>query len=82
MEEFLFVKQISKTKSLCIGPITRRESESIEDLALASGTGFYLFLVDTGAAEQPVAVLAKVCSYEAACGLAEIMRGGQVALAA
>jgi hypothetical protein len=53
----------SNSTQLCVGTITRGEAASVRDEGFPiDGTGYYLFLADESAPEQPIRVLAKFIS--------------------
>jgi hypothetical protein len=81
MDEFFFALPIDSRKTLCIGPITRKEAANLPDSWLGDGTGLYLFLADTSARDEEINILARVGSCEAACALATMVRSGKLELA-
>lgn len=76
MDEFFFSMPIGTEKSLCIGPITRREALLLADSPLGDGTGLYLFVAKEGCGAE-IDVIAKIESYETAAMFASLLRSGR-----
>jgi|GEM_PF-1600728 len=54
---------LNNTTILCVGGITRAEAEAVRaDGSPIDGNGYYLFLAEESAPEQPIQVLAKFLS--------------------
>jgi hypothetical protein len=72
MEEYYFDAPLSKSRSLCVGPITRNEAASA-DAPFCDGLGYYLYLADT---DNPsgAEVLARFASEDAARRMSDMLR--------
>jgi len=65
MEDYFFEVPLSNARTLCFGPLTRREADST-NADFCDGFGTYLFLANADAPGEDVDVIAKVVSVEAA----------------
>ena len=65
MEDYFFEVPLSNARTLCLGPLTKREADST-DAAFCDGFGTYLFLANADAPGEDVDVIAKIVSVEAA----------------
>ena len=82
MDEFFFSLPIDSKRSLCIGPITRREAANLSDSSLGDGTGLYLFVAENSP-DGEVNIIARIGSYDTAAMFVRMLRSGQLpALAA
>lgn len=72
MEEYYFDAPLSKSRSLCVGPITRSEAAST-DATFCDGLGFYLYVAD---ADNPsgTEVLARFASEDAARQMSDVLK--------
>ena len=79
MEDYYFEVQISNSKTLCLGPITKKEGELNRDQTpFCDGFGHYLFVADTSAPDTDIEVLARFLSDEAAEAMCNLLVKGQV----
>jgi hypothetical protein len=74
MEEYFFELPLSNARTLCLGPVTRREADST-DADFCDGLGTYLFLANADSPGDDVEVIAKVVSVEAAQRLRAALSG-------
>lgn len=65
MEDYFFELPLSNARTLCFGPLTKREADST-DADFCDGFGTYLFLANADAPGEDVEVIAKIVSVEAA----------------
>ena len=73
MDEYFAATPITNATVLCVGGITRAEAEvARDDGAEIDGRGYYLFLANEGTPEQPIEILAKIVSDNAAARLARL----------
>lgn len=72
MEEYYFDAPLSKSRSVCVGPITRNEAASA-DAAFCDGLGYYLYVADT---RNPggTQVLARFASEDAARHMSDVLK--------
>ena len=72
MEEYHFDAQLSSSRSVCVGSITREEAAAA-DADFCDGLGYYLYVVD---ADHPdgAEVLARFASEEAALRMSAVLR--------
>jgi hypothetical protein len=82
MDEFFFSLAIDSRKTLCIGPITRKEAASLSDSGLGDGSGLYLYFADSEARNPDISVIGKISSPESAALLANMMKAGKLDLRA
>jgi hypothetical protein len=75
MDEFFFSLSLNGKKSLCIGPITRREAANLHDSNMGDGTGLYLFVVDADQSNE-ISVIARIDSCETAAMFANMLKTG------
>lgn len=75
MEEYYYETQISNSKTLCIGAITHKEAETVNDDApFCDGVGFYLYEIDVSLEPKTrIKVLAKLATEEAAHNLSKLL---------
>ena len=78
MDEFFFSLAIDAKKTLCIGPITRREAASLGDLDLGSGAGLYLYFADSEARDSDITVIGKIGNSDSASLMANMIRSGKL----
>lgn len=73
MEEYYFGAPLSKSRSVCVGPITRDEAAAT-GAEFCDGLGYYLYVAD---AENPqgTEVLARFASEEAALRMSAVLKG-------
>ena len=74
MEDYFFELPLSNARTLCLGPVTKREADST-DANFCDGFGTYLFLANADAPGEDVEVIAKVVSVEAAQRLRAALAG-------
>lgn len=79
MDEFFFSLSLDSKRTLCIGPITRREAANLPDSR--DGTGLFLFVVDASNRGQEIKILSRLVSLEMAADLANMIRAGKLTLA-
>jgi hypothetical protein len=73
MDEYFAATPVTNATVLCVGGITRVEAEAARDDGIEiDGRGYYLFLANEGTPEQPIEVLAKLLSDDAAARLARL----------
>lgn len=77
MEDYFFELPLSNARTLCLGPVTRREADST-DTNFCDGFGTYLFLANADAPGEDVEVIAKVVSVEAAQHLRAALMGSPI----
>lgn len=65
MEDYFFEVPLSNARTLCLGPLTRREADS-SNADFCDGFSTYLFLANADAPGDDIDVIAKVVSVEAA----------------
>lgn len=65
MEDYFFEVPLSNARTLCLGPLTKREADST-DADFCDGFGTYLFLANADAPGEDIDVIAKIVSVEAA----------------
>jgi len=72
MEEYYFDAPLSKSRALCVGPITQSEAAAA-GAAFCDGRGFYLYVAD---AEDPqgTEVLARFATEEAALRMSAMLK--------
>lgn len=74
MEEYFATVPLSNSSLLCVGGISRVETERAnEDGAGIDGFGYYLFLASQADPSKPIEVLAKFTNEGAAETLARLM---------
>jgi hypothetical protein len=74
MDEYFATVPVTNATLLCVGGITRVETEAARDAGLAvDGAGYYLFLADESRPEQPIEILAKFFSETEAHRLARLL---------
>lgn len=78
MDEFFFSQVIDSKKTLCIGPLTRREAASLGDQDLGSAGGLYLFFADSEARSDDITVIGKIGTQESAALFANMVRAGKI----
>ena len=82
MEEYYFEVPVSNSKVLCVGPITRRETELVLDEAsFCDGFGYYLFVADAEKPNADIEIIAKLVSRDAASRLGNLLKLGNAHLA-
>ena len=81
MQEYYFGVPISNAKTLCVGPITREEANSV-DVSFCDGLGYYLYVADSGEQPATIEVLARLTSEDAAFRLSALLKSAGVARAA
>lgn len=77
MDEFFFSLAIDSKKSLCIGPITRREAATLADSGMGDGVGLYLFTCSSDANSE-INVIAKIGSCEKAAVFANMLQSRDI----
>lgn len=78
MDEFFFSLAIDAKKTLCIGPITRREAANIGDVDLGSSSGLYLYFADSEARDRDITIIGKIGDLDSAALLANMVRSGKL----
>ncbi len=74
MDEYFASVPIDNAKVVCVGGITRSESEAARDDGLPiDGFGYYLFLADESTPTQPIEILAKFISEAQAARFAGLI---------
>jgi len=74
MDEYFATTPITNATLLCVGGITRAETEAAKDAGLPiDGAGYYLFLADESRPEQPIEILAKFFSESEASRIARLL---------
>ena len=83
MDEFFFSLALDSKKTICIGPITRKEATGSagSDLGDAGG-GLYLYFADSEARSDDITIIAKLGSPENAALFANMVRAGKIDLQA
>lgn len=81
MQEYYFGVPVSNAKTLCVGPITREEANSV-DVSFCDGLGYYLYVADAGDDPASVEVLAKLASEDAAFRLSALLKSAGIVRAA
>ena len=74
MDEYYFELPLSNARTLCLGPVTRKEADGIDE-AFCDGFGTYLFLANADTPREDVEIIAKVVSVEAAEKLRALLSG-------
>ena len=80
MDEFFFSLAIDSKKTLCIGPLTRKEAAALGDADLGKGAGLYLFFADSEAKTEDITIIGKIESPESAALFANMVRAGKIDL--
>jgi hypothetical protein len=63
MDEYFATMPVTNATVLCVGSVTRAETERAKDDGLEiDGTGYYLFLANATAPREPIQLLAKFFS--------------------
>jgi hypothetical protein len=63
MDEYFAATSLTNATVLCVGAITRKETEAARGDGLdVDGTGYYLFLADEGAPDEPIQLVGKIFS--------------------
>ena len=78
MDEFFFSLALDSKKTLCIGPITRKEATGLADSDLGSGGGLYLYFADSEARSEDIKVIGKIDSPESAALFANMVQAGKI----
>jgi hypothetical protein len=74
MEEYFATTPVTNATLLCVGGITRAETDAARDAGLETdGCGYYLFLADESCPDQPIELLAKFFSESEASRLARLL---------
>lgn len=73
-EEYYFNVQVTNSRVLCLGPITKHEAVGA-DATFCDGFGHYLFLANAANPAEDIEVLARVVSEEAADRLSRVLAG-------
>ncbi len=75
MEEYYFEMPVTNSKVLCVGSITRAESETSDhDAEFCDGYGYYLFFADAEAPRSDIQIVAKLLSEDAAAQFVKLLR--------
>jgi hypothetical protein len=81
MDEYFATVAITNATVLCVGGITRAETEAAHDDGLEiDGAGYYLFLADESRPDEPIEILGKFFSVTEAARLAELLQTKQIIL--
>lgn len=72
MEEYYFDTPLSKSRSICVGPITRNEAAAAE-AEFCDGLGYYLYVADADNPEG-TEVLARFASEDAARQMSDMLK--------
>ena len=80
MDEFFFSQVIDSRKTLCIGPITRKEAANLEPEGLGNGNGLYMYFADSEAKDEDITIIARLGSPESAAMFANMLRAGKIDL--
>jgi hypothetical protein len=72
MEEYYFDAPLSKSRSICVGPITKNEAAAA-DAEFCDGLGYYLYVADA-ANPDGTEVLARFASEDAARHMSEMLK--------
>ena len=80
MDEFFFSLALDSKKTLCIGPITRKEATGFADSDLGGAGGLYLYFADSEARNEDITVIGKINSPELAALFANMVRAGKIDL--
>ena len=76
MDEYFGTASLGNSRVLCVGGITRGETESLaEDGCQIDGKGYYLFLADEAEPHRPIEVLGTLLSPSHAARLASLLSG-------
>jgi hypothetical protein len=74
VDEYFAATPVTNATVLCVGSITRSETEAARESGLEiDGKGYYLFLADESRPEQPVELLAKFFSESEAARLSHLL---------
>lgn len=73
MYEFFASRQATNSKQICIGSLTSTEAEAAREFGLGDGFGYYLFVADSHNLHDPIEILARVVSEEAAHSMSAMM---------
>lgn len=74
MDEYFAAMSITNATKLCVGGITRSETERAnEDGTNIDGRGYYLFIANEAEPKQPIQILAKFISELEADRFARIL---------
>lgn len=77
MEEYFATVPLSNSALLCVGGITRGETERAHEEGVEiDGFGYYLFLASQADPTKPIEILAKFATEAAAERLARLMATG------
>ena len=75
MDEYFAATSLTNAMVLCVGGITRKETEAARSDGLeVDGTGYYLFLADEASPHEPVQLLGKLFSPLHAERLSRLLR--------
>jgi hypothetical protein len=74
MDEYFAATPVTNATMLCVGSITRSETETAREMGLdIDGKGYYLFLANEARPEQPIELLAKFFSESEAARLSHLL---------
>ena len=79
MDEYFASTPVSNATLLCVGGITRAETEAARDAGLeVDGKGYYLFLADESEPSRPIEILAHFFSEAEASRLARLFGAADI----
>ena len=73
MDEFFAWMPTTNDGSLCIGPLTRAESQDATEAGIGDGSGYYIYVAPAPGSNNSVEILGRLSGAEEARRLSELM---------